>query len=153
MALKPISLKLVKGEIFGFLGPNGAGKTTLISVLTGMYPQTSGKAWIGGKEIGDSSTNQLIGVCPQFDILWTSLTVEEHLIFYCKLKQVADEEINVRVEELLNEIDLIQERAYFISELSGGMQRRVSIACALCGNPSLVILDEPTSGLDPYHRR
>lgn len=86
-------MKLIKGEIFGFLGPNGAGKTTLISVLTGMYPQTSGQAWIGGQEIGHPSTNQLIGVCPQFDILWSEMTVEEHLIFYCKLKQVREEQI------------------------------------------------------------
>jgi len=60
----------MKGEIFGFLGPNGAGKTTLISVLTGMYPPTAGNAYISGREIGLPSTNQLIGVCPQFDILW-----------------------------------------------------------------------------------
>ena len=95
----------------------------------------------------------MIGVCPQFDILWTSLTVEEHIRFYCKLKQVDADNIDARVEELLREVDLLKERAYFISELSGGMQRRVSIACALSGNPSVVILDEPTSGLDPYHRR
>ena len=96
------------------MGPNGAGKTTLISVLTGMYPQTSGKAWIGGREIGHPSTNQMIGVCPQFDILWGSLTVEEHIRFYCKLKQVDSEAIEARVEELLREVDLMKERAYFI---------------------------------------
>lgn len=88
VALKPLTMKINKGEIFGFLGPNGAGKTTLISVLTGMYPQSSGNAWIGGLQIGLPSTNQLIGVCPQFDILWPSLTVEEHIRFYCMLKQV-----------------------------------------------------------------
>ena len=83
----------------------------------------------------------MIGVCPQFDILWGELTVEEHLRFYCKLKQVSDDDIDVRVEELLREVDLIKERNYFIGQLSGGMQRRVSIACALSGNPSVVILD------------
>jgi ABC-type multidrug transport system ATPase subunit len=70
IALRPLTLGLKKGEIFGFLGPNGAGKTTLISVLTGMYPQSSGTAWISGSPIGLAETNKLIGVCPQFDILW-----------------------------------------------------------------------------------
>jgi ABC-type multidrug transport system ATPase subunit len=71
-----------------------------------MYPQTSGKAWIEGQEIGYPSTNQLIGVCPQFDILWSELTVEEHLRFYCKLKQISKDEIDNRVKDLLQEVDL-----------------------------------------------
>ena len=81
VANKNITFKVNNGELFGLLGPNGAGKTTLISLLTGLYPQTSGNAWIGGYDL----KNQLdivrlqIGVCPQFDILWDILTVEEHL--------------------------------------------------------------------------
>ena len=69
------------------------------------------------------------------------------------MKQLDDGIVEERVEELLREVDLVAERGYFIGQLSGGMQRRVSIACALSGDPSVVVLDEPTSGLDPYHRR
>ncbi len=82
-------------EIFGLLGPNGAGKTTMIAVLTGMYPQTSGSAWINGMEIGTTSTNKFIGVCPQFDLLWPDLTVVEHLRFYCMLKMVKSEYVEI----------------------------------------------------------
>ena len=153
MALKPLTLKLVRGEIFGFLGPNGAGKTTLISVLTGMYPQTQGRAFISGKKIGLSETNKMIGVCPQFDILWPELTIEEHLYFYSRLKNVPTEEIPERVKESLEDVDLYNNRSAKSRELSGGMQRRLSIAIALVGKPSVVILDEPSSGLDPFHRR
>lgn len=75
IALKPLSLYMEDKEIFGLLGPNGAGKTTMISVLTGMYPQSSGNAYINGMSIGTSSTNKYIGVCPQFDLLWPDMTV------------------------------------------------------------------------------
>jgi ABC-type multidrug transport system ATPase subunit len=106
MALKPLTLGLQKGEIFGFLGPNGAGKTTLISVLTGMYPQTAGTAWISGRPIGSSETNKSIGVCPQFDILWRELSIEEHLFFYSRMKGVPEGETERRVRESLEEVDL-----------------------------------------------
>lgn len=84
-------MKVSSGELFGLLGPNGAGKTTLISQITGLYPTTKGNAWIGGFSI----KNQLeivqlqIGVCPQFDILWDIMTVEEHLLFYSRIKGVS----------------------------------------------------------------
>ena len=74
-ALKPNTFHLETREIFGLLGTNGAGKTTLISVLTGMYDLTSGMAWIDGKEVGTEEANARLGVCPQFDILWPSLSI------------------------------------------------------------------------------
>lgn len=110
IALKPLTLGLQRGEIFGFLGPNGAGKTTLISVLTGMYPATSGAAWIGGMPVGESATNRQIGVCPQFDILWRELTVEEHLLFYMRLKGLPEEQLAAALREGLEEVDLLQHR-------------------------------------------
>ena len=87
-AVKSLNLVVEHNEIFGLLGPNGAGKTTLISLITGMYSPNSGNAWVGGYSI----RNQLekvhleMGVCPQFDLLWPTLTVEEHLYFYARLK-------------------------------------------------------------------
>ena len=75
VALKPFSCYIEDKEIFGLLGPNGAGKTTLISVLTGMYPKSEGNAWINGIKVGEGKVNEHIGVCPQFDLLWPTLTV------------------------------------------------------------------------------
>jgi ABC-type multidrug transport system ATPase subunit len=152
-ALKGFSMNLEENEIFGLLGPNGAGKTTLISVLTGMYPQTDGRAFINGVMVGNTETNKFIGVCPQFDLLWRDLTVYEHLKFYAKLKNVASEVIENKIDEAIKDVDLEDWKDHASSELSGGMQRRLSLAIALVGDPKLVFLDEPSSGLDPSHRR
>ena len=86
IAVKDFSLHIKKGETFGLLGPNGAGKTSLIAMLTGLYPPESGNAWIGGYSIINQIDNvhTQIGVCPQFDLLWPDLTVEEHLLFYSR---------------------------------------------------------------------
>ena len=93
VATKCFSLRIKKGEMFGMLGPNGAGKTTLISMLTGMYRPTAGNAWVAGFSIKDQlEVVQLqIGVCPQFDLLWSDLTVEEHLLFFARLKGIEPE--------------------------------------------------------------
>lgn len=90
VANQNISIRVESGELFGLLGPNGAGKTTLISQLIGMFPPTRGNAWIGGYDIRNNlEIVQLqIGVCPQFDILWENLTVEEHLLFYARIKGI-----------------------------------------------------------------
>lgn len=93
IATKCFSLRIKKGEMFGMLGPNGAGKTTLISMLTGMYRPSAGNAWVAGFGIKDQlEVVQLqIGVCPQFDLLWNDLTVEEHLLFFARLKGIEPE--------------------------------------------------------------
>lgn len=153
VALKPLSFYIQNKEIFGLLGPNGAGKTTLISVLTGMYPKTSGNAWISGVEVGTGEVNEYIGVCPQFDLLWPSLSVFEHLKFYATLKGINESIMTESIEESLRDVDLLEWKDTPSCELSGGMQRRLSIAIALVANPSVVFLDEPSSGLDPSHRR
>lgn len=144
----------------------GAGKTTLISILTGVYPATSGTAKLAGFDIKNQSELALrsIGVCPQFDILWSDLTVEEHLYFYARLKGVAidfeDDAVNAALE--LVKMTLLRER--LVKGLSGGEKRRVSIAISLVSNPKVVFLDgnhsdkskifvEPTTGLDPEVRR
>ncbi len=94
-ALKELNLVLNTNEIFGLLGPNGAGKTTFFSLLTGLYEPTSGNAWVCGNSIKEDivRVQEMIGYCPQFDLLWADLSVEEHLYFYSRLKNVPKEQI------------------------------------------------------------
>ena len=107
-----ICLKVENGELFGLLGPNGAGKTTLITQLTGLYPPTDGNAWIGGYNIRKQlDLVQLqIGVCPQFDILWGNLTVEEHLLFYARIKGISPDMEKQNVTKALKEVHLQEHR-------------------------------------------
>ncbi|KAJ3029940.1 UNVERIFIED_CONTAM: hypothetical protein HDU68_010626 [Siphonaria sp. JEL0065] len=143
------------GVIFGLLGPNGAGKTTLINILTGLYESSGGQARLAGFDIKNetSAVYNSIGVCPQFDILWEDLTVEEHLYFYARLKGVAGGRELDAVNQSLNQVSLEALRNRLSKTLSGGEKRRLSIAIALVGDPSVVFLDEPTTGLDPEVRR
>jgi ABC-type multidrug transport system ATPase subunit len=95
----------------------------------------------------------LIGYCPQFDLLWNDLSVEEHLYFYSRLKNVQPDLINKNVEKTLRDIKLDKFRGFLIRELSGGMKRRLSLGISIVGNPSIVFLDEPSTGLDPENKR
>ena len=133
----------------------GAGKTSLISILTGVYAPTSGNAKLAGYNIVDDPevAFRSIGVCPQFDILWSELTVEEHLYFYARLKGVAVAFEEAAVSAALDLVSMVDFRKRIVKGLSGGERRRVSIAIALVSNPKVVFLDEPTTGLDPEVRR
>lgn len=154
-AVKSFNLRVAKNETFGLLGPNGAGKTTLINMLTGMINPDYGNAWIGGYDINSNiSMAQLeMGVCPQFDLLWPQLTVEEHLYFYARLKGIPGENLKDRVNEAIEEVNLTKFKGFLSNALSGGMKRRLSIAISLVGDPKIVFLDEPSTGLDPDNRR
>lgn len=138
-----------------FFNPLGAGKTTLISVLTGLYELTSGRARIAGYDLASDidEIHHHMGVCPQFDIQHPSLTCEEHLLFYARLKGVKRSREGVVVERALKHVNLFGARKKRSSNLSGGMRRRLSVAMAAIGNPDILILDEPTTGLDPASRR
>eukprot|EP00009_Paramoeba_aestuarina_P014068 CAMPEP_0201542812 /NCGR_PEP_ID=MMETSP0161_2-20130828/72234_1 /ASSEMBLY_ACC=CAM_ASM_000251 /TAXON_ID=180227 /ORGANISM="Neoparamoeba aestuarina, Strain SoJaBio B1-5/56/2" /LENGTH=393 /DNA_ID=CAMNT_0047950493 /DNA_START=528 /DNA_END=1709 /DNA_ORIENTATION=+ len=154
-AVKGVSFAVPEGMCFGLLGPNGAGKTTTISMLTGLFPPSMGRARVGGFELETEldKVHRVMGVCPQFDILWRALTVRETLLFYTRLKGIptADEQQNV--EDALEAVGLIEFADRRVKELSGGMKRRVSLAVSLCGNARVIFLDEPTTGLDPVTRR
>ncbi|ORY27578.1 hypothetical protein BCR33DRAFT_725456, partial [Rhizoclosmatium globosum] len=127
--------------------PNGAGKTTLMSILTGIYPASFGNALLAGFDIKADASEicKVMGICPQFDILWEELTIEEHLYFYARLKGICSTSF-----ELCSLSSLAQRQT---KRLSGGEKRRLSIAIALIGKPKIVFLDEPTTGLDPQVRR
>ena len=146
LAVKDVTFAVEEGVIFGLLGPNGAGKTTLISILTGLYEASAGDARLAGFDIKSDSKNiyQVMGVCPQFDILWEDLTIEEHLYFYARLKGVTKTEEHEAVTQALRNVSLEGFRERLSKGLSGGEKRRLSIAIALVGNPSVVFFDEPT---------
>ncbi|CAG8580036.1 3827_t:CDS:2, partial [Racocetra persica] len=155
LAVKEVTFAVDTNIIFGLLGPNGAGKTTLISILTGLYPPTSGSATINNYDIHTNMREvyMSIGVCPQHDILWDDLTVGEHLLFYARLKGIPTDQEQAAILKALQQVRLEAFKNRLSKGLSGGEKRRLSIAISLIGNPAVVFLDEPTTGLDPEVRR
>uniref|UniRef100_A0A087XU94 P-type phospholipid transporter n=1 Tax=Poecilia formosa TaxID=48698 RepID=A0A087XU94_POEFO len=154
-AVDGLSINFYESQITAFLGHNGAGKTTTMSVLTGMFPPTSGTATIYGKDIRTDmdSIRMSLGMCPQYNILFQHMTVAEHILFYALLKGRPIAEAEEEVENMLQDLGLPHKRDELTQNLSGGMQRKLSVALAFVGGAKVVILDEPTSGVDPYSRR
>ncbi|KAG7457171.1 hypothetical protein MATL_G00243640 [Megalops atlanticus] len=154
-AVDGLTITFYEGQITSFLGHNGAGKTTTMSILTGLFPPTSGTAQIYGKDILTEMDyiRQSLGMCPQHNILFQHLTVEEHILFYSLLKGRSQAEALQEVEDMLEDLGLPHKRSEESQNLSGGMQRKLSVAMAFVGGAKVVILDEPTSGVDPYSRR
>ncbi|KAM9849436.1 phospholipid-transporting ATPase ABCA1-like [Aulostomus maculatus] len=155
LAVDGLTLGFYEGQITSFLGHNGAGKTTTMSILTGLFPPTSGTAYILGKDIRSelSAIRQSLGVCPQHNVLFSMLTVEEHIWFYARLKGLSEQQVKGEIEQILQDTGLPHKRRSKTSTLSGGMQRKLSVALAFVGGSKVVILDEPTAGVDPYARR
>ncbi|EWS72165.1 ABC transporter family protein (macronuclear) [Tetrahymena thermophila SB210] len=154
-AVDQINLQMYSGQVFSFLGHNGAGKSTTISMLTGMIPPTSGTAYIKGLEITKDmdKIRSILGVCPQHDILFDSLTVKEHLYLFAVLKGIPFREISNAVEKIIKDVDLVEKTNSLSSSLSGGQKRKLSVAIAFIGESQVVLLDEPTSGMDVQARR
>ncbi|XP_051123223.1 ABC transporter A family member 7-like isoform X3 [Andrographis paniculata] len=155
-AVRELSLALPYGECFGMLGPNGAGKTSFINMMIGLIKPTSGTAYIHGMDIL-TDMNRIytsMGVCPQHDLLWETLTGREHLLFYGRLKNLTGAALTQAVEESLKSVNLFHggvadKKA---GKYSGGMKRRLSVAISLIGDPKVVYMDEPSTGLDPASR-
>jgi ABC-2 type transport system ATP-binding protein len=145
--LNDLSFEIRKGEIIGLLGPNGAGKSTLMKILTGFTPLSSGKANICGLDIQEYSlqSKSKIGYLPEHNPLYQDMYVREYLEFIAKIYKV---DIN-RVDQMISQTGLLQEKSKKIGSLSKGYQQRVGLAQALIHNPEVLILDEPTTGLDP----
>ncbi|XP_030949383.1 ABC transporter A family member 2-like isoform X5 [Quercus lobata] len=156
-AINGLWVNFRKDQLFCLLGPNGAGKTTTINCLTGISPVTGGDATIYGhsvrNSVGMSNIRKLIGVCPQFDILWDALSGQEHLYLFASIKGLPPNYIEWIAHKLLDEVRLAESANGRAGSYSGGMKRRLSFAIALIGDPKLVILDEPTTGMDPISRR
>ena len=152
VAVRGLSLRVNRGEVFGFLGPNGAGKTTTMNVLLGFVNSTSGEARLFDVNVRDPISRQRIGYLPELTYYYKFLTAEEILRFYAKIFELSSAETDRRIDELMKLVELEHARKRPIKTYSKGMQQRVGIAQALINNPDLLILDEPTSGLDPLGR-
>lgn len=155
VAVDNLSLTIFSGQITALLGHNGAGKSTLLSILTGLYPPTSGTAVIEGFNIMEDldSARLSIGMCPQHDVLLEELTVEEHLMMFAEIKGATPEEAKAEVDKMITAVGLVEKRHERTRNLSGGQKRKLSVGIAFIGGSRVVILDEPTSGMDPYSRR
>ncbi|KAF9583176.1 ATP-binding cassette sub- A member 12 [Lunasporangiospora selenospora] len=148
--LDDIYLSFKKNECFGYLGPNGAGKTTTIKILTGAEDPTSGNGTMMGLPIVPFHENlrSMIGICPQFDIIWPKLTVRDHLTLFAKIKGIAPEDQEASVTQMIEEMGLGELGNKRAKTFSGGNKRRLSLAMAVIGCPKIVFLDEPTTGVD-----
>lgn len=151
-AIKQLNLSISKGDIFGLLGPNGAGKTSLIKLITGQMSPSEGKVTLfDGESPYSEKTRKKIGVMPQDLSIYRELSLTENLKFFGSLYGLK-EDLKRRIEEVISLVELSSKRDGPIEFLSGGMQRRASLACALIHSPPLLILDEPTAGVDPLLR-
>ena len=153
-AVDQLDLSIRQGELFSLLGVNGAGKTTAIKMLSCLTRPTGGDALVGGHSITaePGKVKALIGVSPQETAVAPNLTVREKLQLICGIHGFSKEKTGKKIEELSDQFDLGSVLGRRAGKLSGGWQRRVSIAMALIGEPQLLFLDEPTLGLDVLAR-
>ncbi len=154
-AVDGLELEIRRGELFSLLGVNGAGKTTVIKMLTCLTKPTCGDAFVGGYSVTEQAeqVKRLIGVAPQENAVAPNLSVKENLELMCGIYRFTGEKTEKRIKEMTEQFslsDVLERRA---GKLSGGYQRRVSIAMALIGEPEILFLDEPTLGLDVLARQ
>lgn len=152
VAVNGVAFEISKGEVFGLLGPNGAGKSTTLSLMAGLLKPDAGSITIDGKKPEHPVTRRLLGLSPQSTALYERLTAEENLVFFAKLYGLSGKHLQSQVDWALELSGLTDRRRDPVEQFSGGMKRRLNIACALVHGPSVVFLDEPTVGVDPQSR-
>ena len=155
LAVDGVSFTVQKGTCFALLGPNGAGKTSTMSMLTGVTSLTNGEGYINSMKVTTSLNEAYkeMGFCPQFGGLFDFLSVREHLEFYCTVRGMPMSKKNQTITFLLDKLGLEEHNSKLSKELSGGNKRKLSMAIAMIGKPSVLLLDEPTAGVDPAIRR
>jgi ABC-type multidrug transport system ATPase subunit len=148
--IEDVSFGVKEKECFGLLGPNGVGKSTLLNVITSTFPPTSGNVYFNGQPSDES--NEIVGYCPQKDILWEELTVLDHVMLYLRLRGVPKDRVKDIALQYINFTQISEHKNKYAGKLSGGTKRKLCILLAVCTSPKQIILDEPTSGIDPATR-
>lgn len=151
-AVDGVDFFINKKEIFGLLGPNGAGKSTIIGMITGLIDLTKGEIIFEEKNNKINQWKENIGLVPQDFALYWDLSAEENIKFFCSLYGFKGEELNRRAHRALEFVGLSSVRKKISGQFSGGMKRRLNMACAIAHTPKLIIMDEPTVGIDPQSR-
>ncbi|MCY7822176.1 ABC transporter ATP-binding protein, partial [Bacillus inaquosorum] len=153
-AVDGISFEVREGEVLGLLGPNGAGKSTTIHILSGVLSASSGNVSILGHSVkkGPKEMKKGIGIVPQDIAIYEEISAEKNVRFFASLYSLKGEELKARVKEALELVQLYDRKDDKPKTFSGGMKRRLNIACAIAHQPKLIIMDEPTVGIDPQSR-
>ncbi|WP_121642693.1 ABC transporter ATP-binding protein [Bacillus vallismortis] len=153
-AVDGISFEVREGEVLGLLGPNGAGKSTTIHMLSGVLSASSGNITILGHNVkkGSKEMKKGIGIVPQDIAIYEEISAEKNVRFFASLYSLKGEELKTRVKEALELVQLYDRKDDKPKTFSGGMKRRLNIACAIAHQPKLIIMDEPTVGIDPQSR-
>jgi ABC-2 type transport system ATP-binding protein len=154
VALDGISLEIAPGEFFGLLGPNGAGKSTLISLAAGLRSPDRGETTLAGQVLSPSNQTlrRMLGFVPQTIALYADLTAEQNLRIFGQLYGLRGRDLQNRIDEALESVQLADRRHSAVKTFSGGMQRRLNLVAALLHRPKLLLCDEPTVGVDPQSR-
>ena len=154
-ALDGVNLKVEAGKVFALLGPNGAGKTTLIRILTTQLKPKSGEAYIFGLDVGHEGAKirRLISYVPQEMSVWTDISGYENLLIYAKIFGIPAQKRKSIIGEVLDAMGLAEVANSLVNTYSGGMIRRLEVACAMLIKPKIMFLDEPTIGLDPAAKK
>lgn len=152
ISLDGLSMEVMENEKVGLLGPNGAGKTTLVRSICGRIRLQSGAIEICGRSPLEKSALTELGVVPQELAIYPDLTAQENLLAFGRLHGIRGRQLRERVEWALEWIDLVDRRNDLLKNFSGGMKRRVNIACGVLHRPRILLLDEPTVGVDPQSR-
>ena len=151
-ALNKINFNIKRGEIFGFLGPSGSGKTTLVKILTAQLSATSGTVKVFGEDVSklrQPEKMKKIGILTDNSGLYDKLSIYDNLLLYVHLYELDE----TRIDEVLEDVNLLEDKKTTVEKLSKGMKQRVTLARALLHKPELLFLDEPTSALDPTNKQ
>ncbi|HYR79478.1 MAG TPA: ABC transporter ATP-binding protein [Candidatus Dormibacteraeota bacterium] len=154
VAVDGVSITVHEGEIVGLLGPNGAGKTTTLSMLSGVIAPDSGQVSIAGHDLTSAprKARERLGLVPQSLALYPTLTAIENLMFFGRMEGLSSRDALHRATGLLEDVGLSDRSEDMVGDFSGGMKRRLNIACGLLHFPAAIMLDEPTAGVDPQSR-
>lgn len=150
IVLRDVNINISNG-LYGLLGKNGAGKTTLMKLIVGLLPVKSGQIYVCGKS-NPKEIRKLVGYLPQDFDFYPEMKVKESLIYLGILDNIKRTELHVKVDKLLDLVNLSQDKNKKVKNLSGGMKRRLGIAQSLLNDPKVLVVDEPTAGLDPEER-